>query len=286
MNEKPLILYHGSCPDGFGAAYAAWKKYGDNAEYVPLHRGEPVPDVIDGREVYLIDFTYTRDVMEDILKRAGSLMVMDHHQGVEEETAIAPNHIYDARRSGATIAWGYFHPDTPVPYLLTLVEDQDNYTLTIPDTVPVTAYLEIHPYDFEEWDRIAKELEDPEKREKLLEKARTYAEYFEHLVQMATNKAKLVRFEGYEIYFGTSHPFKSLKSHVGHRLVEKKGPIALVVSAHPKGYGVSIRGDGTVDVAKIAAKYGGNGHTNSAGFPIPREGPFPWELIEHEDSGN
>jgi hypothetical protein len=85
------------------------------------------------------------------------------------------------------------------------------------------------------------------------------------------------------VYFANAHPHKTMKSFIGHRLATKKGPLALVVSAHPKGYGVSIRGDGTVDVAAIAAKYGGNGHPSSAGFAIPREGPFPWTLIEHED---
>lgn len=32
-----LVLYHGrGCPDGFGAALAAWLYYGDQAEYVGL----------------------------------------------------------------------------------------------------------------------------------------------------------------------------------------------------------------------------------------------------------
>jgi oligoribonuclease NrnB/cAMP/cGMP phosphodiesterase (DHH superfamily) len=75
-----------------------------------------------------------------------------------------------------------------------------------------------------------------------------------------------------------------MKSLVGNMLAKKHGPFALVVTAHPKGFGVSIRGDGSVDVSLIAQKYGGNGHKNSSGFLIPVGGPMPWTIVENEDS--
>jgi hypothetical protein len=198
-----------------------------------------------------------------------------------------PNHIYDAFHSGAVLSWMYFHPDTEVPRLLAYVEDDDIFRFALPETKPFITYLIIQPLDFTAWDEISGKLENPEERAALLEKASAYREYFEYLAEQAIEQAKLVSFEGYEVYFANAHPHKTMKSLIGHRLARKKGPLALVVSAHPKGYGVSIRGDGTVDVAAIAAKYGGNGHTSSAGFAIPREGPFPWKLVEdHEDTGN
>lgn len=33
---KPLVIYHAACADGFGAAFAAWLKLGDEAEYLPM----------------------------------------------------------------------------------------------------------------------------------------------------------------------------------------------------------------------------------------------------------
>jgi oligoribonuclease NrnB/cAMP/cGMP phosphodiesterase (DHH superfamily) len=277
---RTLIMYHGNCPDGFGGAYAAWKKYGDAAEYIPLSRGEEAPEGIDGAEVYLIDFTYTRDIMDDIVARAASVVVLDHHDGVREIVEAMPSYVFDNDRSGATIAWNYFHPGLPTPLFLKLLEDQDLFRHELPETVPLHAYLEVHPSTFELWDELVRMFDDPAMREVFLEKARAYAEYFELLAEIAVNKAKLVMFEGYEIYFATCHPFKSLKSLVGNKLAKKRGPVSLVVSAHPNGYGVSIRGDGSVNVAHIAQKFGGNGHPNSSGFLIPRSGPFPWELVE------
>ena len=77
-----------------------------------------------------------------------------------------------------------------------------------------------------------------------------------------------------------------MKSRVGNVLAKNHGPFSLVVSAHPKGYGVSVRGDGSVDVSKLAQKYGGGGHHDSAGFLISVDGPMPWTLIEDEDSSD
>lgn len=278
--ERTIVFYHGSCPDGFGGAYAAWKKFGDSAEYIALNRkDDPVPDVA-GADVYFIDFVYEKEVMDKFVESAKSLTALDHHEGVEDVTKAMPNFVYDTVRSGATIAWNYFHPDTPVPTLLSYIEDDDTYRFALPDTRAVLAYLGVNPFTFEFWDQTAAILENEETRNDFLKKVRAYGEYFVLLAEYAANNAKLVEFEGYEVFFGTAHPYKPMKSMVGNLLAKKKGPFALVVAAHPRGYGVSIRGDGSIDVSKIAQKYGGNGHKSSAGFMISNEVPMPWKDIE------
>jgi len=42
VNKEIVVLYHANCLDGFGAAYAAWKKFGDTADYIPVQYGEEV----------------------------------------------------------------------------------------------------------------------------------------------------------------------------------------------------------------------------------------------------
>lgn len=290
MTEKSIVvLYHGSrCPDGFGGAYAAWKKFGDAAEYIPLSRGEEVPiETVTGKKAYFIDFVYDLpETMQKFESAASSLTVLDHHLGVRASVESVKNHVFDENRSGAGIAWDYFHPETKRPRLIDLLEDDDLFRFTYSDTRPVLSYLGLHPFSFEFFDEVAKTLEDPITSEALLAKARIFGECFEKLADTAVENAKMVLFEGYKTAFATAHPYKPIKSLVGNLLAKKFPPIALVVSAHPNGYGVSIRGDGSVDVSKIAAKYGGNGHPNSSGFLIPREGPFPWELIEDENPRN
>lgn len=286
--ERTLILYHGGCPDGFGAAYAAWKKFGDQAEYKSLSRSDAPPtEEARGAHVYMIDFTYNSpEEMDTLEAAAASLTVLDHHEGVRENTKRMKQHVYDENRSGAGIAWDYFHPDTPRPALINHIEDDDLFRFKLADTRPVLAYLGLEPFTFEFWDEVAATLDDPARAETLLQKARIFGECFEKLAALSVRKAKTVEFEGYTCAFASTHPYKPIKSLVGNLLAKERPPLALVVSAHPNGFGVSIRGDGSVDVSKIAQKFGGNGHPNSAGFLIPRTGPFPWTLIEDENTGD
>ena len=280
-HEQTVILYHGKCPDGFGGAYAAWKKFGDTAEYIPVDHGDAPPEGLGGREVYLVDFcfeiTEQMDALAEITKR---LVVLDHHKSTKALVENAPEHVYDEKRSGATIAWSYFHPDTSAPRLMKYLEDGDLYRYALPETRDIFSYLLVLPFEFFAWDELALALEDDAKRAAILKKAAAYTEFFEALAQSSVERAKKVRFEGREVYFAATHPNITMKSFVGNELYKKLPPFSLVVTAHPNGFGVSIRGDETVDVSKIAEKYGGGGHPGSAGFFIPNGETMPWVEIE------
>lgn len=275
--KQIVVLYHGKCPDGFAAAYAAWKKFGDDAEYIPVDHGKPPPEGLEGRDVYIVDFCYeTTEQIETLIKTTNRLVVLDHHQSDKALVESVPEHVYDENHSGATIAWTYFYPDEPMPRLMTYLEDGDLYRFSIPETRDIFSYLLVIPFQFPAWDELTRGLEDDTARADILKKAAAYTEFFNALAQSSVERAKKVHFEGYEVYFVATHPNITMKSYVAHELYTKLSPFALVVTAHPNGFGVSIRGDGSVDVSKIAAKYGGGGHTGSAGFFIPNNHPMPW----------
>jgi len=282
MIDKPIVvLYHGKCPDGFAAAYAAWKKFGDTAEYLPVNYGEAPPEGLENREVYIVDFCYeSSEQMNALAKSTKHLVVLDHHESNKKMVGSVTEHVYDASRSGATIAWSYFHPDTPVPRLMTYLEDGDLYRYSLPETRNIFSYLLVLPFDFAQWDTLVRGLEDDTERAEILKKAETYTEFFNAFAQMSVERAKKVRFEGYEVYFVATHPNITVKSFVGNKLYTKLPPFAIIVTAHPNGFGVSLRGDGSVDVSKIAEKYGGGGHPGSAGFFVPNNSVMPWVEIE------
>ena len=282
MTDKQIVvLYHGKCPDGFAGAYAAWKKFGDLADYFPVDHGDAPPEGLEGKEVYLVDFCY--ETAEQMMLLAGAtkrLVVLDHHESAKTFVESAPEHVYDETRSGATIAWSYFHPDAPIPRLMTYLEDGDLYHYALPETRDIFSYLLVLPFEFHAWDELALGLEDDTTRGEILKKAAAYTEFFEALEQSSVERAKKVRFEGYEVYFVATHPNITMKSYVGNQLYKKLPPFALIATAHPNGFGVSIRGDGSVDVSKIAGKYGGGGHAGSAGFFISNDREMPWKEID------
>lgn len=282
MSDKQIvIIYHKRCPDGFGAAYAAWKKFGDTADYIPAGYGDEALEGLEGKDVYLVDFCYELPgEMERLARITKKLVALDHHETSKELVEIAPEHVYDEKRSGATIAWAYFHPDTPMPRLMQHLEDGDLYRYVLPETRDIFSYLVVQPDDFQVWDTLVQTLEDDKARTTFLVKASAYTEYFELLAKLSIEAAKKVRFEDMDCYFTTAMPSITMRSYVGHALYEKLPPIALVVSAHPDGFGVSIRGNGTVDVSAIAKKYGGGGHPVAAGFFIPNGTDMPWVEID------
>ena len=281
-HQQTVVLYHSGCPDGFGAAYAAWKKFGDSAEYIPVGYGdESLPEGLAGHDVYIVDFCYeSEEFLKELKDTAAKLVILDHHESSRERVEKIPEHVFDTARSGSTIAWSYFHPDTPIPRLMQYLEDGDLYHYTLLETRDIFSYLLVLPFEFHAWDEFALSLEDDTRRNDVLKKAAAYTEFFNALAKSSIERAKKVHFEGHEVYFAVTHPNITMKSYVGNELYEKLPPFSLMVTAHPNGFGVSIRGDGSVDVSKIAAKYGGGGHPGSSGFFIPNGSVMPWTEIE------
>jgi oligoribonuclease NrnB/cAMP/cGMP phosphodiesterase (DHH superfamily) len=281
-HKEIAVLYHGGCPDGFGGAYAAWKKFGDTAEYIPVKYGNPAPGGLADRTIYFIDFCYPKPIMDEIVRAAKSLTALDHHLGTKEVVESMPAHVFDEMRSGATIAWGYFHPDIPVPLLLQYVQDGDLYVFKLPDSRAIISYAYAHPFSFEQWDLLAGELSDDASRALAVEKGKIYAEYFAILVEQIANKATLVTFEGFECYFVTAADM--FKSDVANLLWHRKPPLALAVNFHGDAMNVSLRSDPSIDVSAIARKFGGNGHPHASAFRLKWGDPLPWTVLREDEN--
>jgi hypothetical protein len=73
---KPLVLYHSACRDGFCAAWIASHTLWKETEYLSVQYGSAPPEVL-GRDVYVLDFCYSRAEMEHLATQAASLTVID-----------------------------------------------------------------------------------------------------------------------------------------------------------------------------------------------------------------
>lgn len=80
---KPLVIYHANCTDGFGAAFAAWLRLGDEAEYLPMEYGKNFLTEYAGstinREIYILDFSLPREQMDWLFQHAKRVVWLDHH---------------------------------------------------------------------------------------------------------------------------------------------------------------------------------------------------------------
>jgi hypothetical protein len=65
LMSKTKVIYHGPhCPDGFGAALAVFLKFGNAAQYIPCDYGGDIPEIEKGDRVYILDFSFKREILE------------------------------------------------------------------------------------------------------------------------------------------------------------------------------------------------------------------------------
>jgi oligoribonuclease NrnB/cAMP/cGMP phosphodiesterase (DHH superfamily) len=268
---KPLIIYHAQCPDGFGAAYAAWCKYADQAEYVPASHGSyPTLDelTVDGREVYIADFSFPRDTLEQMAARAKSVVVLDHHKSAQKQLEGFPGAVFDMNASGARLAWEYFHPSKPIPRLLECVEDRDIWRWQLPETAEALAYVDTLPFDFVEWDRLAHASEA--EWEKVIEYGAQMNRKMMSMVGVIADAAEPVCFcgiHGHKVNVGAAG--RMVSSEVGEALYARNGTFAMLWRVEQGSLKVSLRAkQGTVDVSEMAEQYGGGGHAAAAAFTL------------------
>lgn len=149
-----VVIYHFPCYDGFGAALAAWLKFGDEARYIGTTYGKPVPDLKEDDDVYILDFSYPRDVLEKMRSRVRSLLILDHHKTAQEALQDFPGAQFDMSRSGAVLAWKHFHPGKSVPLMIQYLQDRDLWTFRLPRSREASAYMRSLPYDFKVWQHL------------------------------------------------------------------------------------------------------------------------------------
>ncbi len=242
--KRPLCIYHGNCADGFGAAWV-FKRWADREH--DFHAGvyqNPPPDV-EGRDVYLVDFSYKRAVVEEICEKATRVVLIDHHKTAIEDLAplIESKRIealVSLEKSGATLAWEWFHGKfREPPQLLKHIEDRDLWRFALAGTREIQANVFSHPYDFDVWDVL---IERPV--EELIAEGRAIErKHFKDIAELVAVDA-------------------------GH-LLATGNPFAGCYWDTPQGRVFSLRStDDGLDVSAIAKQYGGGGHRNASGFRV------------------
>jgi uncharacterized protein len=273
----PLVISHSPCLDGFTAAWAMWLRYPD-AEFVPGVYGQDPPDCT-GRDVYLLDFSYKRPVMEKIALEARRVVVLDHHKTAEAELAgfaesFTPYQFvdvairFDMDKSGARLAWEYFHPGEEVPLFVRLVEDRDLWRFALPDSRELNAVFFSYDYDFEQWNALNRQLKSAAGYAVLADAGRAILRKQDKDVRELVGKTSVVRRIGGTMVPCANLPY-TLASDAGN-LMALDAPFAATWWADAAGwFNFSLRSfEGGYDVSDVAKTYGGGGHKHAAGFRV------------------
>jgi hypothetical protein len=275
---KKVCFYHAGCPDGFGAAWAVRRAWGDSAYYVARgHEDRVNQDEWNDSLVAFVDIAPTRDELLELADRASQVIVLDHHitaldrltkdasfvQDLESEGHLLH---FDMGHSGAMLAWNYFHPDEAAPDLLRYVEDQDLWNWALDDSDAVNAALASYPLDWDTWTRLA-------------------SEPIEHLVEQGRPILRANRIEierrvdhAHPVVLGTRRieavNATSNRSQIGHELAKRAAygeSWGLVYRVEGSDVFATLYSIGDLDISKIAVELGGGGHKNASGFRVSLE---------------
>lgn len=256
---KTYVLYHAGCYDGFGAAYAAWKHFGSEAKYLPVSYNGKVPNIEDGSDVFIVDFSYKRQVLLELSARC-NVVVLDHHATAQEDLKGLSFAKFDMSKSGAGLTWEYFHAGEEMPDLIKHIQDRDLWKFEMPGSKEVHVYLQSINMDFEAWDRV-NVLE-------AIEKGKSITQFRDRQVEVICERAKIYGLLGHIVPVINTTVFWS---EVGNRLLEMypNNPFAATFyHTQDDMIAYSLRSRKDFDVAQLASTMGGGGHKQAAGFKV------------------
>lgn len=269
--ENVLVLYHGNCPDGLGAAFAAWRKFGGKARYMPAYYGRPTPNV-SGCNVYILDFSYSPEALDVMAKTAASITLLDHHATARDRLqgyrlpCAGKIHI-DLSRSGAVLAWDHFHPGKAVPRLLRYLQARDLWTWDEPGARDFLAWFDVQDEDFARWDEISRF--SPQQYDQACLEGRFMNEKLDALSRDIVEVAQPVRLAGIDgLMVNASSAFAS---DVGSLLARRSGTFGLVWRVEDGDVRCSLRSVAPYSVRELAEKFGGGGHPQACAFILPLE---------------
>lgn len=272
-----VVLYHNDCTDGFSSAWAAWKKFGNRADYIGINPGTTPINGLKNKDIYMVDLIYPIQYLNKLIATNKKFVAIDHHLSNQKAFKLVNEGLFDLKHSGAILAWKYFHQKAKVPKLLKHIEDMDLWKFEMSGTKEIIAYLDTVEFDFKKWNEAVTSAENRLKYNEYLKKGAVILKYQDRLIEnIIANHAVPVNFFGYKIYAVNSPVFNS---QIANALYKKLPPIGVVWAQENDGnVHVSLRSDGTADVSKLAAKFNnGGGHKKSAGFYIESLSKFPWK---------
>lgn len=244
--------------------------------------------------VYIVDFSYPRDILIQISQRVGKLVVLDHHekamlalQGIESDLDPACQSlvVFDMNKSGALLAWEYFNPHHIAPHACLLVNDRDLWQWAYGDTTAAfEAYLNMNGVrnNWSVWDKL---IDDDDFMKTALTKGMAALDYQRSVVKnfMASDRnlvnataivdgkqLKFLVYEGMGILtseLGTEgYTTRDVDFTIEHRIREDKMVFSLRSNK--------------VDVGALALAFpGGGGHCAAAGFSVSLRAGL--DLVHH-----
>lgn len=293
MYLPDFIFYHKNCADGMGALLAcdmALKDLGHDYRAYPIQYNEPFPvdlDVIEGKNILFVDYCPKPDAGMALAAVCSSVVILDHHKTAKEDclefiafdgtfgglcSVRGPNlpakpyvH-FDMTKSGAHLAWRFYHPLQTLPALLAYIEDRDIWKWELPKSEAVNAFIGAMDVDLDDYYDLAQNWD----RAHIVSQGEAILLYRDKLVGDVAARATASRLHApglppVEVLMVVS---SVLHSEIGNVLAEQSPTnIGIVLDVRPEGpVKASMRAKKPVDITPYVKALGGGGHAQAGGF--------------------
>jgi len=265
MPKNVTVLYHAD-NGGFGAAYALWTRFKDNATYIPVQYGQPVPEIPEDTDrLFIVDFSYSREICEDLHKKYAQLVILDHHKTAEKALTGLPFVNFDQNKSGCALAWDWTMHDV-MPDILRYVQDYDLWKFELPFSKEINLFISTLPWDFEIWHLYATQYDFVECAKAAGSAIKAFRDA---QVEYALKNVRIMFLTVGETEYEIPCVNASANiSEIGNVLCKHypNNPFSISYCDRKDVRTWSLRSVGDFDVSEIAKAFGGGGHKNAAGF--------------------
>ena len=298
------VLFHDDS-DGYASALAAklthaWK----DAIYISVQYGQSFPSqvpLVPTTKILIVDFSYKREILEDIYAKVESLLVIDHHKTAQEDLKDLPYAVFDMEESGATLTWKYFHDDA-VPDLFKFVGDRDLWRFQYPESRWLEHGINAsgRAKDLTYWEQL---FEFPGALEQTLTVGKVLQENVDGICKSFVKAGKYATRTLPDL-FRIDKPVKfalfnntTLISEMSEAVYKADDSLDFVMSyfilptTAEVVFSLRAAKNKTLDMGQLAKCFGGGGHPKAAGFKLPYDqaalfivpdydGSFPSEGLE------
>lgn len=144
--NRVVVVYHKNCKDGTTAAailLCGIDFYKLPCEFIAKQYGEELDlSIFQPNDfVVVVDFSFKREVCEELNLKVKRLVILDHHESAKDELAGLPYAKFDMTKSGAMLTWEYANKPTTWETFVKYIQDYDLWKHELPKTKEVHAYL-------------------------------------------------------------------------------------------------------------------------------------------------
>lgn len=263
--QLPFCVYHKNCLDGIAAAWVVWRHFKGEVELLAADYGDPIPakSHVAGRDVYLVDFSWPRDVVIEYMQIC-NLTILDHHETAAK--ALEGLVEVDQTRSGAMLTWNHFNPGEDPPSGIKFCQDRDLWQWKHPGSKPWTVAAFSYPLEVEVFNRVVRTpIGD------IIREGETLLRKHNSDVEKIARQARPMMIDGVTVPVVNANSL--FVSDLAGALAEgHQYAVCYVDSRDARHFSLRSRNNGA-DVNLIAERFGGGGHKRAAGFRIMFDDP-------------